>query len=42
MTLVHQREEGVSLYAWKHRLYALGVEELPFTWQGQYSGHTKG
>jgi hypothetical protein len=25
-SLVHQWEEGVSRYAWKHRLYALGVE----------------
>jgi hypothetical protein len=35
-----QREEGISWYAWKHRSYALGVEEL--SWQGQYSGHAEG
>jgi hypothetical protein len=28
--LVHQQEEGIFWYVWKHRLYALGVEELPF------------
>jgi hypothetical protein len=27
---VHQQEEGVSWYARKHRLFSLGVEELPF------------
>jgi hypothetical protein len=25
---IHQQEERVSWYGWKHRLYALGVEEL--------------
>jgi hypothetical protein len=40
--VVHQREERVSRYAWKHRLYALGVEELPFCMVGQYSGHAEG
>jgi hypothetical protein len=40
-TLVHQREEGVSQYAWKHRLYALKVEEPPFCMTRQYSGHAE-
>jgi hypothetical protein len=30
VALVHQREEEVFCYAWKHIIYALRVEELPF------------
>jgi hypothetical protein len=42
MALVHQREERVSRYAWKHRLYALRVEELPFCMAGAVFKHIDG
>jgi hypothetical protein len=42
LTLDNQREKRVSRHAWKHRLHALGVKELPFCMAGQYKGHSDG
>ena len=28
--------------AWEHKVYALGEEDYPFDWQGQYKGHVDG